>query len=156
MEPTHAWHGYVLAFPGVTALGSWHVVDEMPGCRHIPWDAEPHCHRCPGAPTPPLPATAPALPSPICPLPGTKWHVWAWGCWDPTGDAVVRDPKKPLMQDLKTFAGSKDCISGAILVWEQVRGPANPSQGALHQNWGCPGVARHLLIPSTSPSFWVL
>lgn len=121
---SHPMHGMGVFWlsRGCVALGSRHVVDETPGCQHVPRDAEPHCHQCPGAPTPPLPAAAPALPSPLHPLPGTKWHVWAWGHWEPVGDAVVQDPNKTLIQDQKTS------IAGAVPAWKQVRGPANPSQ----------------------------
>lgn len=70
-------------------------------------------HRCPGAPTPPLPAAATALPSSRCPLPGTKCLTWAWASWEPLGDAVAQDPNKPLTEALKTST------AGAVAVWEQ-------------------------------------
>lgn len=75
----------------------------------------------------PFPAAL-TLPSPLRPLPGTKWHAWAWGHWELPGNAVVQDPNKPFIQDLKTS------IAGAIPEWEQARGPASPGQGAPHEN----------------------
>lgn len=113
---------------GCMASGSQRLVDEMPGCWQVSRRAEPLCWSQPGAPNPPFCAAALVLPSPRHQVA----HV-GLGCWEPSGDAVVQDPKKPLILDLKTST------AGAVPAWEQVRGPANPSLPKLGLPW--PGQA---------------
>lgn len=116
------------------ASGPQHLVDKTPGCWQVSQNPQPHCWPCPGAPTPPFSAAALVLPSPQ----DQKAHV-GLGCWKPSGDGVVQDPKKPLILDLKTS------VAGAVQAWEQVRGPTNPSPPKVGLSW-----------PGASISFFLL